>query len=233
MKQETVQLVFEILIFLLALYIAFFKSYLQEKGKNLATKEDIEEITRKVETIKGELQFSTQLKFSLKNEERNTIIHCYERFSFWLTVLLDFSFVGCTTEEDTKILIQAKKNIDDAYFQFLLAQAKMDLFTTDTEITQHLHKAKLSTLDLSNFVLVKIKEYEMKLFNLAHAKATTPHDRVVDVYGKLLEEQLDFVQQFNFEKTEKYKLIAPLDATLQSIFYNKMAEIYKMQKDEL
>lgn len=50
---QITQLVIEILLVLLGLYLAFFKSYFKEKGKNLATKEDISEITEKIETIKS------------------------------------------------------------------------------------------------------------------------------------------------------------------------------------
>jgi hypothetical protein len=35
---------------------AFVKPYLSQKGKNLADKEDIQDITRKVEQVKAELQ---------------------------------------------------------------------------------------------------------------------------------------------------------------------------------
>lgn len=34
----------------------YFPSYMKEKGKNLATKEDIEEITKKIESVKSEFQ---------------------------------------------------------------------------------------------------------------------------------------------------------------------------------
>ena len=38
---ELIQLVLEALILLLLLYLAFLKSYFQEKGRNIATKEDV------------------------------------------------------------------------------------------------------------------------------------------------------------------------------------------------
>ena len=47
-------IVLNIIILILGLHLVFFKSYLHEKGKQLALKEDIEEITRKVEKIKTE-----------------------------------------------------------------------------------------------------------------------------------------------------------------------------------
>ena len=40
---------------LVSLYLAFFKSYFQEKGKNIATQEDIGPITKIVEGIKSDL----------------------------------------------------------------------------------------------------------------------------------------------------------------------------------
>lgn len=58
-----------ILIFLLGLFIKnYFPSYMEEKGKNLATKEDIQEITRKTEEVQKEFKenfelFSSDLQF--------------------------------------------------------------------------------------------------------------------------------------------------------------------------
>lgn len=40
-----INLILESVIILLGLYLAFFKSYFSEKVKNLATKEDVSEIT--------------------------------------------------------------------------------------------------------------------------------------------------------------------------------------------
>jgi len=57
---QTAQLIIEILLFLIGLYLAFFKSYFGEKGKNLATKEDISEITEKIENIKNSYAHSLE-----------------------------------------------------------------------------------------------------------------------------------------------------------------------------
>ena len=45
---EIVNLILNFLIFLFLLYLVFFKSYLSEKGKNAATKEDIGNIQKKL-----------------------------------------------------------------------------------------------------------------------------------------------------------------------------------------
>ena len=65
------------IIFLIGLFFAawllksYFPKYLEEKGKNLATKEDIEEITRKIEGVKAEIEENKlifQKKYQLKHE---------------------------------------------------------------------------------------------------------------------------------------------------------------------
>lgn len=58
-----------IVVFMLGLYIKnYLPSYMNEKGKNLATKEDIEEITRKTEEVQDQFKkefehFQSDLKF--------------------------------------------------------------------------------------------------------------------------------------------------------------------------
>jgi len=73
---DTIILILQI-VFILGLALAswflksYFPKYLEEKGKNLATKEDIEEITRKVESVKAEIEESKlifQKKYQLKHE---------------------------------------------------------------------------------------------------------------------------------------------------------------------
>ena len=67
---ELAYIVLEIvLVFLLGLFIKnYFPAYMEEKGKNLATKEDIEDITRKTEEVQREFKeaydlFSSDLHF--------------------------------------------------------------------------------------------------------------------------------------------------------------------------
>lgn len=49
----------------------YYPKYFEEKGKNLATKQDIEEITRKVESVKADIALGLsvqQMKYKLKHE---------------------------------------------------------------------------------------------------------------------------------------------------------------------
>jgi len=59
---EYIQLTISILTVLVGIYLAFVKSYFTEKGRNLATKQDISQITKEIETVKGDIISSIQRK---------------------------------------------------------------------------------------------------------------------------------------------------------------------------
>ncbi|MDD2982798.1 MAG: hypothetical protein PHQ74_05370 [Crocinitomicaceae bacterium] len=75
---ETIRLILDIIIILLGCYWIFIKSYYTEKGKNLATKEDIKDITDKIESVKLDyLKLFEDYKkdLNLKNELEKTLIN--------------------------------------------------------------------------------------------------------------------------------------------------------------
>lgn len=76
-------LIFLISVFYLKRYIIHFiklqfqkdKSYQSEKGKNLATKEDIKEITANIETVKNEISFEKQRSHDFIKEREKRFIN--------------------------------------------------------------------------------------------------------------------------------------------------------------
>ena len=134
---ESVQLVLEALILLLLLYLAFLKSYFQEKGKNVATKEDVEEITSLVEAVKSQLQFSLQAKLSLRAEEHQALVDYFSKYSVWLSAITNFSSVGIN-KDNTSRLAEIRSHLDILHQDFDLAAGKMELFVENEDIqSQH------------------------------------------------------------------------------------------------
>lgn len=60
-------------VFLLIKY--FLPGYLSEKGKNIATKEDISEITDKIESVKA--QYSKEFESYLHHKSQSSKIGCF------------------------------------------------------------------------------------------------------------------------------------------------------------
>lgn len=107
------------LILILGLLIyKYLPSYIIEKGKNLATKEDIGDITRKVEEVKAEfikVSCEHQIRFSKLHEKRAEIIaELYSR-------LYDFYWAVCAFLRDfhkTKHDEKDFKKLDDKSYEF-------------------------------------------------------------------------------------------------------------------
>lgn len=81
---DIIHIVLEIIGVLFLCYVAFFKSYFSEKGKNVATKEDIEEITMKVEAIKNEFSLFSQSKADYLKDRKESALDFLESISIWI-----------------------------------------------------------------------------------------------------------------------------------------------------
>lgn len=88
---------FYLLVFLIAAFGAFLGSYLKKKAENVATKEDIQEITKKIEDIrayystqleshKASLQLSNQLKLAALDKR---LQKHQEAYSLWRNLLFN------------------------------------------------------------------------------------------------------------------------------------------------
>jgi len=179
---QIIQFILEILLLGLAFYIAFFKSYFQEKGKNLATKEDIGEITQTVEKIKNQISFSTQSKLSLKTEERNSVVACYEKYNYWLNSIVDVYFSDINEENKIR-LKEVEDKLNDAKFQFEMAEARMQIFIHNKDISEKLIDLRLKTVKLQQNCeryMDMLNAWLLEMQNLkAYADVTLPKNRTV------------------------------------------------------
>lgn len=154
-------LIFSILTFVSSLYVIFFKSYFTEKGKNLATKQDIDGITKSVESIKvefiketerlkHELQFDNQINLGYHVDMKNSVIHLYETYSLWLTMLSESQ--DNSIGQSSKQLNEVVEELAGLYTKFLLAESKSDLYISDKTFQKQLYDLKLSTLKFHNAI---------------------------------------------------------------------------------
>jgi hypothetical protein len=165
-----------VVIQLLGFLAIYFKSYSNEKGKNLATKEDIGEITQIVESIKTSLiQETEELKSNLsyKNEhlihlrasERSAIINYYK--STWALVLnltrvdLIFNEIDYFDEKDGEIytlttryisnsetsLNKIKEELSNLKYLRDLSESEVIFFYDEPDLTAILSELNLSFLE--------------------------------------------------------------------------------------
>lgn len=223
---ETAQIILEAILIIIGLYLAFFKSYFQEKGKNLATKEDIEEITGLVETVKNQIHYTTQTKLSLRTEERNALVNHYEKYNYWLNTILD-TYFGGIKEENKQKLKDIEQRLNDAKFKYEIADGRKEVFVNNKEIDKLLKDLKIKTLELQHLIEKSIGELEYWFFEVENMRNTTPIEQQLAEYRKLLDRKKKILTKMNNERLKIYKEIAPKDRKFQILVYNHLQSIIK------
>lgn len=119
-------------------------SYYSEKGKNLATKEDISAITNIVEGVKNAFTTETEklkstlnlianLRTSIFSEERNAIISLHEKYFIWFNLLTDPNIIYYEISSE---LQEHSSKIKHAYRELQAAEARFNLFIETGELTE-------------------------------------------------------------------------------------------------
>lgn len=198
------QLVIEIILVVLGVYLSFFKSYMNEKGKNLATQEDIGNITAIVEGIKKDLNDETELlksklslynqnRFSIKSAERNAMFTINKTYSGWINSLMHFSLISydeTNIEEINEMILQFNKK----RLAFEMAKSHASIFINDIEYYEIIKNVTVETLALERIVATGIRKYRLPYILYKIKKNVTPVSDLLNLYQSLIAE-LDPISQ--------------------------------------
>jgi hypothetical protein len=206
---DAFQLVMEAVILLLLLYLALLKSYFREKGKNLATKEDVEEITSLVESVKSQLQFSLQAKLSLRAEEHQTLVDYFSKYSAWLSAITNCSIAGIH-KDNTFRLSEIRSQLDAHNRDVELAAGKMELFVENEDIRSKHGTLMIETLKFQDHAQRVTFDFEGSHLEAKQMELSTPLHEQVQRYGELIEKEKKLYQKFKEEQLQMYRALLPL-----------------------
>lgn len=109
------------------------KAYNEEKGKNLATKEDIDEITEIIESVKNEISFESQRKHTFIEQRTNRyieILHLAEELQLYKKQLLFYLYDKNSAEKLSILINEVNKTLLK-----LLHENRLLMVSTDDEYT--------------------------------------------------------------------------------------------------
>ena len=237
MSQNLLQIILQILIICLGLYLAFFKSYLQEKGKNVATQEDIGKITKAIEDVKKQFTIEAELlknnlniysgSFqSIKTLERNALVEINLKYSQWLHSLQTFSLVYYSYDF-FEPLLHKDLFFSEKQSEFEVAEDNFHLYVHDEELmgikkelTSATFKLHLSVITHIISFIKNCREYNLILQNM-------PLGQEVEQNRKYHEKQQPIIESSISEMAELYKKILPHQvAFIKALNYR----IYKLIK---
>lgn len=151
------ELILDIIIIIIGLYLALFKSYFQEKGKNIATSEDIEALTEKVEavkekflernaTIKAKLDLLTNLQIGHKTDEKEALLSFHKIFSQWINMLTEAAPV-LMDDYDDKEISQKMFLYNETYENVLMAESVLAIYSDDQKLFDSFSEVKKIALE--------------------------------------------------------------------------------------
>ena len=216
-----IEIILEFILIIIGLYLALFKSYFKEKGKNLATSEDIEDLTLKVESvkqqfieknanIKAKLDLLTNLQISHKNDERLAIIEFHKRIQNWIGLLSEPSPNVADDYNDDEI--QAKIHSYNTVYQDLLAaEALLELYNTDKKLFELIRELKIKTIENLGTIPTKTL-IDIKTNNYMIRQLETEQDleKKSKEHKTLLAERQSIYKRYREKMLEGYKIIIPL-----------------------
>ncbi|MFA7380040.1 MAG: hypothetical protein WC150_06225 [Bacteroidia bacterium] len=209
-------------------------SYFSEKGKNIATKEDIEEITSLVESvkhsftietekIKSNLQILAGLKGSFITEEINSIISFNETYFDWLNKLMDTGLGSADTKKESELDLYRKK-ISDAEMRCSNSEAKLLLFVENENLLKALNELRIATIKhIASLPQKYIIQIIFNNFQIQQAVNGSSAENIQSLYDK----QKGFFKEFNDKTIEGYAIIIPLAKDFRKICRNHIQELMK------
>ena len=202
---EIVNLILNFVIFLFLIYLVFIKSYLTEKGKNAATKEDIGNITKEIETVKNEVKYFNQIKFEISREKKEAALDYYNQASFFIDYTTKIVDVLMNNQTDLKLI---SKQIEDIRFQmsklfgsFLKLMIYFDKNSDFFKSGSNYYDSANRIQQISNLYLIQLEnnaqQYVLILDSLKEGDISKRNDLIQNVnYSKKL------TKDFVFERKE-------------------------------
>lgn len=134
MTPKIIHIILDIIIIALSLYLAFFKSYFQEKGKNLATKQDIALITKQIEEVKAEIELQKAISKQKQDLKYNALLKSLNLIDAYLSNFIIGSSIKkqyATTEESREcynnlILSCDNQDVIDSFVKIMMEKKPTD-----------------------------------------------------------------------------------------------------------
>lgn len=195
-------------LLLLVGFLVFFKSYFSEKGKNVATKEDVAEITSKVEQVRAQAAIFTEARVSHRAEEAKALIDYFSKYAAWFSGLSDFN-PTISSEAEYESFADRQGLLASLARECELSAGKVEIFVGNEEIPVTHHRLYIATLDVQKFCIAESYEFVKRHLELMARIAADP-DKKVDLQIEYFREQPEHFQGYAARLQERLAGLLPL-----------------------
>ncbi|WP_340200955.1 hypothetical protein [Ascidiimonas sp. W6] len=222
-----IELIIEILILLIGVYLAFFKTYLEEKGKNLATKEDIKEITLLVENVKKDLEYKNQTKIELANSKRSSLLKYHEDYNKWLYTILKTYFSDIDHNSIDR-LSEILNSIRELQVKNDISKEQLKIYLPKTELHEIIGKLNLKIAEMQKSMQVSMAEIEFNLKERKKLLSIESEDQIIK-YEENIKKWKELLEDFSSDRIQWVEEFVALENSLNfnHIYHEHLFDIEK------
>ena len=206
-------------------FLVLIVSYLKNKGKNLADKEDIQKITALVEEVKTDfiketeflkanLNILTNTQLNLISEERNAIIDINKCYFAWFDSYLRMPHVSSSYSNEEIDKFEDRRNA--MYETLSNSEAIFNLLVSDDELKSLMSSLKIQSLKNISKIAPKFTSSITKNnLELDRAKKKLEGDLFIKKHSKLMEERIKIISKGHEGMLEAYKSLVEIKQEFQ------------------
>ena len=211
-------------------YLAGVKSYIKEKGKSLATKEDLEEVTKTVENIKGEITVLTQRQIGLSAAKQQMIVEFTTKYSAFLHTVVITRFYEHNLDAAT-YHEGMKEKINEVLHPYLGADANMEVFfADDKELINLKGIVRNETVQIMNLVTTALNTFRMAGENIERLqkrkgewKTEADAQPAIDAINKRVAD----LRVVSAERDALHVKLEPYKEELYKLFHDRIVDFQK------
>lgn len=169
---NSLKVILDIVLIFIGFYLIFFKNYFSEKGRNLATKEDIGTITQEIETIKNEVGIHSQMKLQYYLDKKKAAIDFLNSISIWLDYAMRPINVLCNNNTDKVIIANLCEDLKIKAANTTRDYWTLFIYFDDNRITnvaEELYNKCIELYNLTNNMLIDLERKAVE-FEFEHNK---------------------------------------------------------------
>ncbi|MDD3692261.1 MAG: hypothetical protein PHO77_09315 [Bacteroidales bacterium] len=226
---DCLQISFDIILTILGLYLAFGKSYFSEKGKNLATKEDIGFITREIETVKNEIVFSIQRKSDFIKESKEVALAFNDNASFFIDYSSKVIDILANNSNNREIILKQMEDIRLQGAKVVSAFLKIFIYFDDSPFRKSAEDYYDSTVKIQQLAISVLFQLE-QLAQKESILLESLKNGQIQYKDKLLELAKSRKEIIEIHINDRTKLLDSEVYKLRGIFIGELSKLMKIEK---
>jgi len=226
---DILQIFTNIILILIGLYLVFGKSYFSEKGKNLATKEDIGFITKEIETVKNEIGYSIQIKNEFLKERKEVALSFNDNASFFIDYSSKVIDILANNYNNREIILKQIEDIRLQGAKVISSFLKIFIYFDDNalrKVAENYYNSTVKIQQLAISVLFQLEQLAQKESILLESFKNGQIQYKDELFG-LVKSRKEIIEIHIHDRT---KLLDSEVYKLRGIFIDELSKLMKIKE---